>query len=64
MFSKEVLSEAAEIKEKLEALREKIRSSHNPAPDKSFLKGKLSAYEKFLPEINVDGLKKQLEQDE
>ena len=53
-----------EIKERLDKLREKVRSEHNPQADKSFLKGRLSSYEKFFPQIDIDGLKKQLDKDE
>ena len=64
LFSKEVIAEMIEIKERLDDLREKIKTEHDTQADKSFLKGPLSAYEKFIPEIDVDGLEKQLDKDE
>ena len=58
------MAEATRIQEEIDALREKIQSNHDASPDKSFLKGSLGVYEKCLPEIDIDGLKEQLDMDE
>lgn len=58
------MGEAENVKEQLDALRDKIEFNHNTSPDKSFLKAKLNVYEKFLPTLDLEGLKKQLDTDE
>ena len=50
------MAEMSEIKDRIDGLREKFRSEHNPEVDKSFLKGRLSAYEKLITEMNLDGM--------
>ena len=58
------MADATKIKDDRDMLRKKIHSNYDNPPDKSFLKGGIKLYEECLPEFEIDGLKKLLEDNE
>ena len=70
-FSAEVLEEAEAIheefsglKDRLKALKKKIKEAHKEDKDKSILKGKLKKYLMCLPKFKLKKLRKRLEKDQ
>ena len=51
------------MEKQVAGLRKKIQDTHAAGADKSYLKSSLASYEKCVPAINVDGIKKQLDLD-
>ena len=63
MFRKEALKEIKDIQARILELREKFTESHDPSPDKSFLKQKLDQYLDCLPECKADKLEQLMTKD-
>ena len=70
-FVAEVMEEAtaineefAPLKERLDALKDKIKKAHKEDKDKSILKGKLKKYLMCLPKFKFEKLQKKLEKDQ
>ena len=69
-FAAEVMEEATAIheefsglKDRLDALRDKIKKAHKDDKDKSILKGKLKKYLMCLPKFKLEKLEKRLQKD-
>ena len=62
-YCDELLAETIVVEKQVAALRKKIQETHAAGADKSYLKSSLASYEKCVPAINVDGMKKQLDSD-
>ena len=64
IFNKEVLEEAESLKERFDALIEKIQFTHDINPNKSILKSDLKEYLDCIPEkFDLEKLKQLLTED-
>ena len=59
----QLMAEVVEAAEKVDAIREKIAKGHLSSDGDCFFKSNQSQYEKCVPKINVEDLKKLLERD-
>lgn len=63
IFAKELQVEVEGVAVQIDAIREKIRKNHVSGSGDCILKANITQYEKCVPQINVEQLKKLLEVD-